>query len=80
MNEEIKYTIHEHIGTVYCKPNGWRMELNIVSWADDGAKLYDLRRWNSNHTKYSRGARFSESDLKPLMEIIKKRLEEIEHE
>lgn len=73
------FKIHEEAAVISQKSNGWSLELNIVS-VNDREPEYDLREWKDNHTHLRSGARFSESDLKPLMEAIKKRLEEIEHE
>ena len=72
------FKIHEQIGVVSEKPNGWTLELNIVSFNGRDAK-YDLREWRNDHTELRTGARFSESDLKPLMELIGKHLEESGH-
>ncbi|MBR3295469.1 MAG: hypothetical protein IKI62_04395 [Clostridia bacterium] len=69
------FTIHKKIGVVSEKPNGWTLELNIVSFNGRDAK-YDLLEWRNDHTELRTGARFSESDLKPLMELIRKHLAE----
>lgn len=72
------FKIHEKIGVVSEKLNGWTLELNVVSFNGRDAK-YDLREWRNDHTELRTGARFSESDLKPLMELIRKHLEENGH-
>ena len=72
------FKIHEKIGVVSEKPNGWTLELNVVSFNGRDAK-YDLREWKNDHTELRTGARFSESDLKPLMELIGKHMEENGH-
>ena len=72
------FKIHEKIGVVSEKPNGWTLELNIVSFNGRDAK-YDLREWRNDHTELRTGARFSESELKPLMELIGKYLEKSGH-
>lgn len=72
------FKILENIGVVSEKPNGWTLELNIVSFNGRDAR-YDLREWRNDHTELRNGARFSESDLKPLMELIRKHLEESGH-
>lgn len=73
------FQIHEEIAVISRKPGGWTLELNIVSF-NGREPEYDLREWKDNHTHLRSGARFSESDLKPLVEVIRKRLEEIDHE
>ena len=72
------FKIHEKIGIVSERPNGWALELNVVSFNGRDAR-YDLREWRNDHTELRNGARFSESDLKPLMELIGKHLEENGH-
>ena len=72
------FKLLENIGVVSEKPNGWTLELNIVSFNGRDAR-YDLREWRNDHTELRTGARFSESDLKPLMELIGKYLEESGH-
>jgi hypothetical protein len=51
------FQIHEKIGVVSEKPNGWALELNIVSFNGRDAK-YDLREWRNDHTELRTGARF----------------------
>ena len=73
------FIINEEIAVLSHKPGGWTLELNIVSFNGKEPK-YDLREWKDDHTSLHSGCRFSECDLKPLMEAIQKRLQEVEHE
>ena len=72
------FKIIKEIGVVSEKTNGWKLELNLVSFNGRDAK-YDLREWRNDHKELRSGVRFSESDLKPLMEIISSYLEEEGH-
>ena len=47
----------------------WTKELNLVSWNDRPAK-YDIRDWDENHEKMSRGITLSEDELQKLVEIV----------
>lgn len=73
------FKINEEIAVISKRESGgWSLELNVVTFNDKEAK-YDLREWRNDHTQLRPGARFSESDLRPLMEVIQKRLEVIEN-
>lgn len=71
---ELKYEIVENIGVLSQEANGWRKELNLVSWNDRDAK-YDLRSWNSDHTRMRKGITFTEEEARVLFEILKEELE-----
>lgn len=64
--EEIKYTI-EVFGTKIGKTSakGWTKELNKVSWGDRDAK-WDIREWNEDHTKCSKGITLTDEELSLL--------------
>jgi hypothetical protein len=49
-------------------------ELNIVSWNGKDAK-YDIREWNEDYDKMSRGITFTENELEILFEILKSKFE-----
>ena len=66
---EIKYEIKENIGVLSESAKGWAKELNLVSWNDKEPK-YDLREWDSNHEKMSKGITLSKEELIKLREIL----------
>ena len=66
---EIKYEIKENIGVLSESANGWAKELNLVSWNDKEPK-YDLREWDSNHEKMSKGITLSKEELIKLRDIL----------
>ena len=39
--------------------SGWEKELNIVNWNGQGGK-FDIREWNPEHDKMSKGITLSE--------------------
>lgn len=68
----VTFEITESIGIV--RDDGeWKMELNMVSWNGGKAK-FDLRSWNSDHTKMSKGVTLTEEDMKTLKSLITKRI------
>lgn len=68
MNVEFK--ILEHIFS-FGENNGWTKELNVVSWGSRPAK-YDIRSWNEDHTKMTKGVTFSREELIQLREVLAK--------
>ncbi len=62
---ELKYEITEHIATLSEDGKGWTKELNLVSWNDNPAK-YDIRSWDSTHTRMGKGITLSKEELAAL--------------
>ncbi|MFR2716856.1 MAG: YdbC family protein [Anaerococcus obesiensis] len=59
----IKYDIVENLGVLSTNAKGWTKELNLVSWNDRDPK-YDLRDWNEDHTRMSKGITLQRKKLK----------------
>jgi hypothetical protein len=67
MSDDFKFEIKETLCRV---PSGiWNLELNLISWGDNEPK-YDLRKWNKDHTKMSKGIGMSEEELKLLIDQL----------
>lgn len=66
---ELKFEIVENLGVLSTNAKGWRKELNLVSWNEREAK-YDLREWNEDHTRMSKGITFTEEEALVLKEIL----------
>lgn len=66
---EIKYEVVKHIGVLSEGSNGWRKEINMVSWNDRPAK-YDIRDWDENHEKMGKGITLSETEMRNLVDLI----------
>lgn len=67
---ELKFEIVENLGVLSENAKGWRKELNLVSWNERPAK-YDLRDWNPEHTRMTKGITLTEEEAKVLSEILK---------
>ena len=72
---DFKYEIVEHIGTLSESAKGWTKELNLVSWNDRDPK-YDLRDWNEDHTRMSKGITFTKEEAEVLKEILKEEFDD----
>ena len=67
----IEFTIHEHLGVIdENKDNGWKREVNIVSW-NGGSPRIDIRHWNPEHTKMSRGITLQRDEGRKLADILR---------
>ena len=66
---EMKFEIKQHMCVLSERKNGWKKELNRVSWNDADPK-WDIREWNEEHDKMSRGITLSDAEAKILFEIF----------
>lgn len=53
--------------------DGWAREVNVVSWEDRPAMI-DIRHWNEDHSRMSRGIILDEDEAIRLTDILKSRL------
>lgn len=67
---DFKFEITEHLGTLSESAKGWTKELNKVSFNDRPAK-YDLREWDPDHQKMSKGVTLNEEEMEILSKILK---------
>ena len=66
---EIKYEIVKALGVLSEGSNGWKKELNLVSW-NGRAPKYDIRDWDEDHEKMGKGITLSENEMKNLVYLI----------
>ncbi len=64
-----KYEIYKHIGDLSYPNNGWTKELNFISW-DDREPVYDIRTWNTEHTKYGKGVTITSGQMAVLKNLL----------
>ena len=72
--DEITFEVREHIGTITTRPSGWSKEINVVVW-NSGEPKIDIRDWDSEHTRMSRGITLTEEEAETLYNVLKKRYE-----
>lgn len=63
------YEIVEHIADL-SEGGSWKLELNLISWNNAEPK-YDIRNWNEDRTKMSKGITFNKSEMKLLKKALK---------
>ncbi len=66
---EITFEVEKKFGVLSEKPNGWKKEVNLVSWNGREAK-FDIREWNEEHTRMSKGLTFTKEEIIKLKEIL----------
>ena len=66
---DIKYEIVKHIGVLSENAKGWKKELNLISWNERGVK-YDIREWDEEHEKMSKGVTLTRDEMKRIIEIL----------
>ena len=55
------------------RPGGWQKELKLVSWYGK-EPVYDLREWNEDHSRMSKGITLTKGELS----ILREKLQEVE--
>ncbi len=68
-SREVTFEIKEHIGVISENNKGWAKEVNLVSWNGGEAK-YDIREWDPEHVKMSRGVTLNEEQATALRDIL----------
>lgn len=67
---EIKFEITERIGVIgRNEKTGWTKEVNLVSWNDNPSKI-DIRDWDKDHLKVSKGITLSATEAAILLEVL----------
>lgn len=77
MDRNITFEIMEQIAVINTCPTGWTKELNVVRW-NGGMPKYDIREWDEEHERMSRGVTFTESEMKALVKAMVNRKETLE--
>lgn len=67
--KELKFEIVEQIGEISESTKGWKKELNLVKWNDRDAK-FDIRDWDSEHSRMGKGVTLSKDELIKLRELL----------
>jgi len=70
--EQITFEIKEHIGVLCMYHTGWKKELNLVSWNGNAPK-YDIRDWDPDHERMSRGITLSEKEMGRVRQMLDER-------
>ncbi len=66
---EISYKIIKKLGVLSESKNGWKKEINLISWNERSPK-YDIREWSPDGEKMGKGVTLSEEEMTILNEIM----------
>lgn len=65
---DFSYDIKQNVAVLSTKGN-WALELNLISWGNRTPTL-DLRRWNEDHTKMSKGLSLTKDELEAIAKFV----------
>lgn len=65
----IEHKIIEQIAVISERTGGWKLELNRVKW-NNGLEKLDLRPWNEDHSKCSRGLTLTDEEAATLCGVL----------
>lgn len=68
-DNSIKFEIKEHIGVIGLRKNGWKKEINVVSWNGANPPKFDIRDWNPSHTSMSKGITLYKDEMAALSNV-----------
>ena len=66
---EFEFKIEKECGVISEKSNGWKKELNLVSYNGREPK-YDIREWDCEHEKMSKGVTLNREEARELYKIL----------
>lgn len=69
MDKIMTFEIIKQLGVISESPTGWKKELNIVKWGDREPK-YDIRDWDEEHMRMSRGITLHKEEAIKLSELL----------
>ena len=66
---EITFNIVKTYSVLSSEKNGWKKELNLVSWNDRQAK-FDIRSWSPDHEKMGKGITLTPEEAAKLASAL----------
>ena len=67
---DFSYEVVEHIGILSEQKNGWKKELNLISW-NGREPVYDIRTWNPDGSKMGKGVTIYKEEMENLKDLLK---------
>lgn len=71
-NDPVTFEIMERIQVLGSKENGWTKEVNVVAW-NGGVSKIDLREWDPEHTRMTKGITLFEEEAEKLTRALAER-------
>lgn len=73
MYDTFTFEILKHLGVISERTdysnNKWSKEINVVSWNGNRPRV-DIREWNADHTKMSKGIAFTDAETEQVCMIL----------
>jgi hypothetical protein len=69
---KVRYEVVERIGVLNKKKSGWTREVNVVAWNGNAPKV-DIREWDPQHVRMSRGVTLLEEEAERLAQYLARR-------
>ncbi|MDR1178777.1 MAG: hypothetical protein LBK64_08110 [Spirochaetaceae bacterium] len=66
---DITYDIVKHYGVLSEERNGWKKEVNLVSWNSREPK-FDIRDWAPGHEKVGKGVTLTREEAQKLIGFL----------
>jgi hypothetical protein len=66
---DITYDIVKHYGALSEERNGWKKEINLVSWNGREPK-FDIRDWAPGHEKVGKGITLTREEAMKLIDLL----------
>ncbi len=70
-DREFSFKVVHHLGVYGRSAKGWTKEVNVIEWNGNRAKL-DLREWDPEHARMSRGITLHKQEMLYLLQILLK--------
>ena len=70
---KVTFQIEESLLVLSENSQGWKKEVNRVSWNGKEAKI-DLRSWSPSHSRMSKGITLTDQEWQALVSLIKSKL------
>ena len=73
MQDKITYDVVRNIGVLAVNA-AWETQVNMISW-NHGAPKFDIRKWNVETDRMSKGISLTESEARELVRVLTKYFE-----
>lgn len=70
---DFTFKIEQMVTCLKEEKDGWKKECNLVSWNGNETK-YDIREWNEDHTKMTRGITLTPEEMRRLVKAMDSRV------
>ena len=66
---DISVSVEKELGVIATKPGDMTLQINVVKW-NNGKPKVDIRSWNEDRSRMSKGLGFNKYEIKVLKELL----------